>query len=211
MGDEIALFPLSNVVLFPRVRAPLHIFEPRYRHMVSDVIDAHGMIAMALFQGNVAAPNSARGVPPLRPFVCIGQIREYERMADGRYVLMLQGLCRARIEEEISHLPYRLVRALPVEENTPEESQLAHYRRRLDDLLHQTFAPGVADRTRRRQQDYAGVSTPVVVDLAIAAVCRVVTQQYRLLATPDVRQRAEWVIRQMEILVGRHPDANSLN
>ena len=51
----------------------------------------------------------------------------------------------------------------------------------------------------------------MIVDLAIAAVCRETPQQYRLLATPYVRQRAEWVIGQMEILMGQRPDANALN
>lgn len=210
-GRAYPVFPLRDAVLLPQAVMPLHVFEPRYRRMVSDVLDSHGMIAMALLSGEVALDEYLRGRPPLREFMCLGQIREYERMDDGRYVLLLQGLCRTRVEQEVAHAPYRCVRLHPVEESVPREEQLAAYRRRLDELLRQQMVRDGVRKPILATEDYEHVSTPVVVDLAIAAVCQEASQQYRLLSQPDVRRRAEWVIHQMEVLTGRHPDSNARN
>jgi Lon protease-like protein len=210
-GRAYPVFPLQGAVLLPQAVMPLHVFEPRYRRMVSDVLDSHGMIAMALFRGEGTPAERPAGPPPLRTFVCLGQIREYERMRDGRYVLLLQGLCRARVERELVHTPYRRVRLLPVEEADPGEDQLVDYRRRIGELLKLKVSGDGPGKPLIAAADYKDVSTPVVVDLAIAAVCREATQQYRLLSQPDVRLRAEWVIHQMEILTGQQPDLNSRN
>ena len=210
-GRAYPVFPLRDGVLLPQAVMPLHVFEPRYRRMVSDVLDSHGMIAMALLRGEVPMDEYLHGRPPLREFMCLGQIREYERMADGRYVLLLQGLCRVRVERELTHSPYRRVRLRPAEQSVPGEEQLAAYRRRLDELLRQHVAHDGAAKPILATEDYENVSTPVVVDLAIAAVCQETAQQYRLLSQPDVCRRAEWVIHRMEVLTGQHPDTNARN
>jgi Lon protease-like protein len=210
-GRAYPVFPLQDAVLLPQAVMPLHVFEPRYRRMVSDVLDSHGMIAMALFRSEVTPEEYLHGQPPLRAFMCLGQIREYEQMEDGRYVLLLQGLCRARVAEEVAHAPYRRVRLLPVEPTAPGEEQLAEYRRRLNALLRMQRTGDGESKPLLPTEDYENVSTPVVVDLAIAAVCQESAQQYRLLSQPDVRRRAEWVIRQMEVLTGREPDSRSRN
>src|SRR6186997_85611 len=87
MSDLLPLFPLPNVVLFPNVFLPLHIFEPRYREMVADALASDRMIGMVL----------------LRP----GWDREYERLPDGRYNIVLRGMERFRVVEEDHALSYR--------------------------------------------------------------------------------------------------------
>lgn len=98
-GRPMPVFPLSGVALLPQQVVPLHIFEPRYRQMVSRALDASGQIAIASFRGDEWSQNY-HGRPPLRPAVCVGQIEQHERLADGRYNLLLQGVCRARIVQE---------------------------------------------------------------------------------------------------------------
>src|SRR5262245_26985114 len=93
------LFPLPNVVHFPQVMLPLHIFEPRYRQMTADALAGDRLIAMALLRPGWEA--DAEGRPELYPPVCLGQIVADQRLEDGRYNLLLRGLARARILKEV--------------------------------------------------------------------------------------------------------------
>jgi Lon protease-like protein len=95
----VRLFPLPNVVLFPHVTQKLHIFEPRYRQMTADALAGDRLIAMALLRPGWEA--DYEGAPPVWPAVCVGRIVAHKRLPDGRYDLQLQGLSRARIEEEL--------------------------------------------------------------------------------------------------------------
>lgn len=108
---EAPLFPLPNVVLFPHIVLPLHIFEPRYRRMVGDALGNGRWLAMALLQQGweLAGPTEE---PAIHQTVCLGRISDENRLPDGRYYLNLQGMCRARVTEEVasSDRPYRVGR-----------------------------------------------------------------------------------------------------
>lgn len=134
----VPLFPLGHVALLPQQVQPLHIFEPRYRQMIDVALDASGQIAMAVFEGD-RWKQEYHGRPPLRPAVCIGQIIHHERLPDGRYNVALQGVCRARIVEEMPADEDRLYRVamlqpigLPSEE---DQDRLAGARERLSGRL----------------------------------------------------------------------------
>src|SRR3954447_19968926 len=136
--SAVALFPLPNVVLFPRAVLPLHIFEERYKQMTSDVLAAgHREIAMALLRGGWG--RDYYGGPAIEPVVCVGTILSHERLADGRYNFLLQGHTRARVVSEVvaetSVGPYRVARLEPVEETAEPEAGLADERRRLERLF----------------------------------------------------------------------------
>src|SRR5687767_12109852 len=100
LPPTIPIFPLPNVVLFPNVFLPLHIFEPRYREMVSDALEGDRMIGMVLlrpgWEGNY------EGRPPVYPTGCSGLITHHERLPDGRYNIVLRGVEKCRILEEIN-------------------------------------------------------------------------------------------------------------
>ena len=98
MSDLLPLFPLPNVVLFPNVFLPLHIFEPRYREMVADALAGDRMIGMVLLRPGWE--HDYEGRPPVYPIGCSGVITHVERLADGRYNIVLRGLERFRIVEE---------------------------------------------------------------------------------------------------------------
>lgn len=97
-NGTVRLFPLPDLVMFPHVVQPLHIFEPRYRDLLNDALDGDGLIAMSIL-----APGWERdydGRPALLPHVCVGKVVTHMRLDDGRYNLMLLGMRRGRIVGE---------------------------------------------------------------------------------------------------------------
>ena len=94
-SGRVRLFPLPNLVLFPHVMQPLHVFEPRYRCLLEDSLASDRLIAMALL-----APgweNDYEGRPPLYPMACLGRVTSFHRLDDGTYNLLLLGLHRVRL------------------------------------------------------------------------------------------------------------------
>ena len=112
MSDLLPLFPLPNVVLFPNVFLPLHIFEPRYREMVADALSSDRMIGMVLLKPGWQ--HGYEGRPPVYPIGCSGVITHVERLEDGRYNIVLRGVERFRILEEDRRRLYRLASVEPV-------------------------------------------------------------------------------------------------
>jgi uncharacterized protein len=105
------VFPLPNLVLFPHVMQPLHVFEPRYRDLLEDALAGDRLIAMA-----VLTPGWERnyeGRPTLHSMACLGRITTHFRLADGTYNVLLLGLQRARIVQELE--PTRAFREAKVE------------------------------------------------------------------------------------------------
>src|SRR5256885_10385842 len=105
MSDLVPLFPLPDVVLFPNVSLPLHIFEPRYREMVADQAASDRMIGMVLLRPGWERDYEGR--PPIYPIGCSGVMTHVDRLPDGRYNLVLRGLERFRIVEENHDKSYR--------------------------------------------------------------------------------------------------------
>src|ERR1700752_556073 len=105
MSDLLPIFPLPNVVLFPNVFLPLHIFEPRYRAMVADALASDRLIGMVLLRPGWERDYEGR--PPVYPIGTSGLITHVERHADGRYHIVLRGIERFRILEEDQELSYR--------------------------------------------------------------------------------------------------------
>ncbi len=101
----IPLFPLPNLVLFPGIRVPLHIFEPRYRQMVADVAEGDRMIGMMLLKGDWERDYHA--FPDIYDIGCAGRIGGLVRLDDGRYNLLLDGISEFRMRREIRDRAYR--------------------------------------------------------------------------------------------------------
>jgi len=98
-SGRVRLFPLPNLVLFPHVMQPLHVFEPRYRDLLEDAINGDRLIAMATLQPGWE--DDYEGRPPLRPIACLGRIAGYHRLEDGTYNVLLLGLRRVRVVREL--------------------------------------------------------------------------------------------------------------
>jgi Lon protease-like protein len=132
----IPIFPLPNVVLFPNVSLPLHIFEPRYREMVSDALAGDRIIGMVLLRPGWEADYEGR--PAVYPVGCAGLITHAERLDDGRYNIVLRGMEKFRIVDEPDEgRSYRVARVQRFVEQIGEEDRQAMRaaRRRLEALL----------------------------------------------------------------------------
>lgn len=102
---RLSIFPLAGAVLYPGLQLPLHIFEPRYRAMVSDSLARDRRIAMI-------QPQSAADGAPLFKVGCVGKIADVEALEDGRYNLILEGIARFRVIRELEvTTPFRQVEA----------------------------------------------------------------------------------------------------
>lgn len=101
------MFPLGRVYLFPHQVMPLHIFEPRYRRMVEDLLDGQGRLVIATVpDGEVETPQRPAGILPVGGY---GEILRHQRLPDGRFMIWVLGLCRVAVEEAPSDRPYRRV------------------------------------------------------------------------------------------------------
>ena len=135
---SIPIFPLPTTVLFPNVFLPLHIFEPRYRQMVTEALGGDRMIGMVLLRPGYEADYD--GAPPVYATGCSGLITHSEKMDDGRYNLVLRGIEKFIIAgedlPEVGRL-YRSAVITPVEEfvRNDERDALREQRKRLELLL----------------------------------------------------------------------------
>lgn len=130
--NRLPVFPLPNVVFFPKTYLPLHVFEPRYRRMVADVTMGGQCIAMALLKEGWEP--DYYGNPAIYSALCIGRIVSVQPLPDGRSNILLQGLERGEILEEHFEKPYReaTVRVTPMQSN---EGLSAGVRRSLIEVL----------------------------------------------------------------------------
>jgi Lon protease-like protein len=107
--DHLPIFPLPNAVLIPQGHLPLHVFEPRYRQLVSDCMDGDRMMAIALLERD---ETSHLDRPPLHAVAGLGYIDIHQELPDGRSLIVLRGVMRVEIRgERETDTPYRVVRA----------------------------------------------------------------------------------------------------
>ena len=136
LPPTIPLFPLPNVVLFPNVFLPLHIFEARYRDMVTDALAADRIIGMVLLRPGWESDYEGR--PAIYPVGCAGLITHAERLQDGRFNIVLQGMEKFKVLDEDDSRAYRLARVDSVNEqaaNGDDKDEMRLARRRLEALL----------------------------------------------------------------------------
>ena len=96
LPDEIPVFPLSNFIIFPETTVPLNIFEPRYVQMIDDAMKSHRIIGMVQPKksGELKKPN-------LYKVGCLGKITSFNETDDGRYLVVLNGISRFEIVNEV--------------------------------------------------------------------------------------------------------------
>ena len=98
LPNKLAIFPLTGAVLFPQTQLPLNIFEPRYLHMIDEVLSSPDRI-MGMIQPNISKndPNSKN----LKKVGCAGRISSFSETGDGRYLVTLTGLIRFEVNNEL--------------------------------------------------------------------------------------------------------------
>jgi hypothetical protein len=192
---RLSIFPLAGALLFPGMHLPLHIFEPRYRAMVSDALSRDRRIGMIQ-----PRPEAKRGQPTLFDLGCVGRIAEVEALDEGRYNIVLEGLSLFRIVRELDVTTiFRQVEAelLPVR---PDET-LSLARRASIEIESRRFADAQGYAV-----DWEAVSRlddeSLVNGIAQIAPFDSAAKQ-ALLEAPDLETRAELTIQLMQFF-GRH-------
>ena len=190
--SAVPLFPLPNVVLFPRAILPLHIFEERYKAMTADALAGDRVIAMALLRPGWE--KCYYGAPPVEPVVCAGRILTHEKLPDGKYNFLLQGLARGRIVSETRTRPYRVGRLELLAEADVMEIDLENERHRLTQMLSEGISANLPVVKQFRQMLTSTMPTAEVADLLAFNFIEDVQVKQSLLAETDPRRRVERLI-----------------
>jgi Lon protease-like protein len=177
---ELPIFPLPGVFLFPGCVMPLHIFEDRYRQMVSDLLDRHGRLVMGtLIEGQV----DANGAPKFHDIGGLGEIGRHEELPDGRFLIWLIGLGRVRLTEIPSDRLYRRVKVEPLEEWDVPADEESGLRARVQSAL--------LARCDEFLNLPPGVPLTHLVDLLLQRLQLPALSMQVLFSETDLRRRAE--------------------
>lgn len=189
--EALPIFPLPGMVLLPRTLVSLHIFEPRYRRMMEDVIDGHRLLALAMLNEELAPDRFGR--PAIHGVAGVGILRRSARLPDGRYNIVLEGAIRAAIDDELDPgLPYRRARARAIGDEEPErpedvESIFSSVRG-----LCAQLANRMSSDDREVLERLHEVTEPgPLADLVAAAVLQESQERQRILEEADVGKRLE--------------------
>ena len=130
----LPIFPLPNVVLFPSVFLPLHIFEARYRQMLADALRGDRIIGMVLLKGG---RDDIEEPPPVYPIGCAGLVSHAETLQDGRSNIILRGIQRFRVVREEADRAYRRAQIEPLPETASDviRAEVRQARTQLETLL----------------------------------------------------------------------------
>lgn len=186
------LFPLPNVVLFPHVIQALHVFELRYREMTADALAGDQLITMALLAPGWEPHYDGR--PALRPVACLGRIATHHVLPDGRYNLLLLGLKRVRLVEELpAEHGYREGLVQVIEDEYPAGG--AANRQRIQRQLLDGFRralPLLPDMQEQVEQFMSSdVSLGILTDILAYSLPLPFEQKLLLLGEANVDRRAE--------------------
>jgi len=200
-GRPVPVFPLNHVTLLPQQVIPLHIFEPRYRQMVDQALDASGQLAMAIFDGD-SWKEEYHATPPLRPAVCLGHIVQHEKLPDGRYNILVQGICRARITHEIpadESFLYRRAVLEPVGLEHLSDEELSSFRTRLEYLFNEgPLTEMAAAQPLLQYVRNEAIPTQALLELVSFAVVTDDELKYKLLSHADERDRAALILAELD-------------
>jgi ATP-dependent Lon protease len=193
------LFPLPNLVLFPHVLQPLHIFEPRYRDMLEAAMADDRLIAMGLLMPGWEADYDGR--PPVLPMACLGRVASCQQLADGRYNVLLAGLKRAAISKELPpSKSFREARVRLKEDRYPMQGAAA--RPALQRHLLEVFAQKLPRSAEMREQfDHllaTQISLGTLTDILAYSIDLTVGAKQRLLCELDVDRRAAMLVEHLE-------------
>lgn len=188
------LFPLPNLVLFPHAAVPLHIFEPRYREMTAHALAGEHLLAVGL------QPPATEAVSPI---VGLGRIIAHERLDDGRYILVLRGVARARIVgEEPMNRSYRVGHLELCQEQVPQTPTFDRQARaeEITSLFCNLF-PGVEFQRLVQQAMSEDLPLGSVCDIIASALplAPSIVQNFLEELNTDVRSQMLWqLLKRME-------------
>jgi len=205
MSDLLPIFPLPNVVLFPNVFLPLHIFEPRYRDMVADALASDRMIGVVLLRPGWERDYEGR--PPVYPIGCSGVMTHVERLPDGRYNIVLRGIERVRIVSEDRERSYRRAVVEPLRDrDLGADDRVAVRRQRAK--LEALVAPAVEAEPKIP----SAMSDEDLVNALAQYLDLEPLEKQALLERHSLRSRAESLVEllEMKLMMARTPGLSNV-
>jgi uncharacterized protein len=195
--SRLPVLPLPGTVLFPGTVLPLQLVEPGYREMIADAMESDQTIAATMLKADrQGAGDGDATTLEVHDVGCVGRVIHAERLADGRYNVLLHGVHRVRLLEELAaERSYRLFRAEVIPR--PVEKVLTSLSHELGQLESCVLSLGSTLRDYDAQMFEVLRSTPdpvQLVDILCAAMVPDSVRQQRLLATVDFGERLATVI-----------------
>jgi ATP-dependent Lon protease len=198
-GGKARLFPLPDLVLFPHVMQPLHIFESRYREMLNASLDGDGLIAMSMLAPGWEPDYDSR--PALMPYACLGKIVTHQRTPEGHYNLLLLGLRRVRIERELPPLrSYREAEVTVLEDfcSSHNDADRLSLQAALTEKFEETLPAGHPTNPAFQELLSSEIPLSVLTDLVSFAASLDLQTKCELLGTHDVDLRAKMLLEALD-------------
>lgn len=200
---SLKVFPLYGVAVLPGTPTPLHVFEPRYRALVRDALRGDRILAVPQL---LSAEGLRELRPPVRPIAGAGIIEHHVEHEDGRYDIVVRGLARVRLVEEVgSEAAYRTFRAELAEDRWPRggpaesQAEMESLRQLVLELSTrlppESGAPALAEAVAQLKDPSAAV------DLVAAAAVSEPEARQAVLEELDVRRRLDRVIAEVAAVV----------
>ncbi len=214
------IFPLPNVVLFPKTLLPLHIFEERYRAMTREALAGDGRIVLVLLQDGWEL--NYHGDPKVHEIACLGEIETYEELDEGKYNIVLAGIQRVRLVREIQHSPYRLAEVKLVKDVVYDDlsTEIIQRRNHLGGLFMR-FTELISSGRYRPDELVPMENFEALVNIVAATLNFPAHEKQMLLEMDDVAARCDvllpvlqqqlealLLVRKFERLKPRDPDIN---
>ncbi|MEE2857387.1 MAG: LON peptidase substrate-binding domain-containing protein [Planctomycetota bacterium] len=177
----LPLFPLPDVILFPGQVMPLHIFEPRYRQMMRDLLDNSGEVILGTVLGE--DKEQLTELAPVQPVAGLGRLQKYQALEDGRFLVMILGEKRVRIRPHIGNELYPQARVKEIDDSHGpiSEQQLTW----LQDSIHSI---------KQDVQLPEGTSALQLSDLLMMITPMSIEQRYEIYALPTLEERIDKVL-----------------
>lgn len=197
---NVPLFPLPDTVFFPHTILPLHVFEPRYKAMISDALEGDNLVGVA--QLRPGWHEDYFGSPQLYKVLGVGTITEVDRWDDGRYDIVLSGVYRTRIMAEVDGLPYRRaeVEVLPDITQADREREIADVHSLLITIFEKLSAALPQDLSILPGTDVSSLSPGALTDVMASLLVNDAYERQSLLAETDVARRQQLLRVQIQTI-----------
>lgn len=200
----VRLFPLPNLVMFPHVVQPLHIFEPRYCDLLEDALADNRQLAIVLLQPGWEREYEGR--PAVAPVACLGKVVAHERLPTGRHNILLRGLRRIAIRRELpASRSFRLAEVDWLDDLYPPTGaqRRTQMQRKLMDLARRLLPDSTALHDQLDELLASQVSLGMLTDVFGFTLGFSSSVKQRLLAEWNVDRRATMLSEKLTALAQR--------
>ncbi|MFN3188947.1 MAG: LON peptidase substrate-binding domain-containing protein [Aureliella sp.] len=206
---KVRLFPLPNLVLFPHVVQPLHVFEPRYCDMLTEALATDKLIAMTLLEKGWE--HKLHSKPAVSSTLCIGKVISHTPTDDGRHNILLLGMKRATINEELCENKSFRTASVTVQEDVYPDEDLGGRESlavRLQDLFSNFVPEGLAAQDSFNQLVGQKLPLGILTDTITYALNLPLAIKQQLLAEYNVDIRSRILIRCLEEQLRNREDSS---